>query len=68
MEVTKKYDENLPCLTQVRMLEKGERIAFPMRMLINIRANLAPYGLMLNRKYVSHINREDNTIEVTREE
>lgn len=65
--MSKFWDEKLPVATQIRTMEAGECLSFPMSKLLNIRANLCSYGLTLNRRYRSHVNREDNCIEVTRE-
>lgn len=67
MEEVKFWDKNLSVSSQIKNLEKGGKVAFPISKLTNIRANLSTYGAMLQRKYSSHVNREAQTIEVTRE-
>lgn len=66
METTKFYDENQPMMTQIRAMERGEVMALPIEKLAVVRSNLSTYGLMLRRKYASHVNREHNCVEVTR--
>jgi len=66
MKITKKNDENMPIMTQIRAMEVGEMLAFPTANVASIRANLYTYNLMLNRKYRSHVNREKQCIEVRR--
>lgn len=67
MEKSKFWNEKLPVATQIRAMEVGDRIAFPMEKVFNIRANLSTYALILRRKYTSHINRKEDVIEVWRE-
>lgn len=66
MKTAKKWDEKLPVATQIRTMKVGDTLAFPKEKTLNIRANLSTYGLVLNRKYTSHINREGGCVEVTR--
>lgn len=68
MKKSKFWDEKLPVATQIRAMEAGGKIAFPMEKMLSIRANLSTYALILRRKYSSHINRKDDVIEVWREE
>lgn len=66
MENIKIYDEKQPCMTQIRALKKGEAIAFPIEMVASLRSNLSTYGIMLRRKFASHVNRETGYIEAPR--
>lgn len=68
METAKEKNENLPIMTQVRRMEVGEKLSFPIEgNVVSIRANLSTYGFMLNRVYRSHVNREERVIEIKRE-
>lgn len=66
METTKKYNGNLPVMTQIRAMEKGDMLVLPLDTYASIKANLSVYGTMLRRKYSSHVNREKSCLEVTR--
>lgn len=64
--MTKENEEKLPIMTQIRAMEVGEMLSFSAANLASIRANLYTYGLMLNRTYRSHVNRETRCVEVRR--
>lgn len=65
--MNKKWDEKVPMLTFVKGLRKQETAIFPLcKTSLNLRLNLSTTSLLMQRKYSSHINRDDNTVEVTR--
>jgi len=67
MEKIKKWDKKKPMFTFAKSLEVGETAVFPLSSKsINLRLNLSTVSLAMRRKYTSHINRVDDTIEVTR--
>lgn len=69
MSTAKFWDKKIPMLTFVKSLEVGEMAVLPLdRRGLNLRLNLSTTSLVMGRRYTSHINRTDSTIEVTRQE
>lgn len=67
--MNKFWDEKTPMLTFVKGLEKGEVAILPLsKTSLNLRLNLSTTSLAMGRRFSSHINRENMTIEVTRVE
>lgn len=64
--MTKKTDENQPIMTQIRAMEKGNKLRFPMKYVLYLRSNISTYSLQLGRRYCTHVDRELNCVEVTR--
>lgn len=65
MVKTNKYDETRPILTQIRELEPGDTIAFPIEKTAYLRSNLT----LLRYKglgFRSHVISEKDIIEITR--
>lgn len=61
MEVT--TDKIRPSLCK---MEVGAIIAFAIERMKNVRTTCSELGAIYNRKYVTHVVRENRTIEVTR--
>lgn len=58
--------EKKPILPTYRKMKVGETQAWPMCQLASIRSNTSMFGLMSDKKFKSHVNREKGVIEVTR--
>lgn len=66
--MTKRFDKNVPVMTQIRRLEAGEMVAIPFGAgkVRSVQSNLSSFALDWGRKYSTHINREKGCLEVTR--
>jgi len=64
--MSKTEQTKLPAMTQVRRLEVGETVYFPLEGYISIRANLNAYSMNLGRRWTTHIDRKAGKFSVTR--
>lgn len=62
------YSEKSPIRATLKEMEVGDIVHFPVSRTSVIRSTTSTLNLELTRKYVSRLNRETMTIDVTREE
>ncbi len=62
------YSEKSPIRATLKEMEVGDIVHFPASRTSVIRSTTSTLNLELTRKYVSRLNRETMTIDVTREE
>lgn len=62
------YSEKVPIRATLKEMEVGDIVHFPVSRTSVIRSTASTLNLELTRKYVSRLNRETMTIDVTREE
>lgn len=62
------YSEKRPIRATLKEMEIGDIVHFPVSRTSVIRSSTSTLNLELGRKYVSRLNRENMTIDVTREE
>lgn len=60
------YTDKKPIRATLRDMEIGDIVHFPVSRTSVIRSTTSTLNLELNRKYVSRLNRETMTIDVTR--
>lgn len=63
----KNYSEKTPIRATLKEMEVGDLAHFPVSRTSVIRSTTSTLNLELQRKYVSRLNRETMTIDVTRE-
>ena len=63
----KNYSEKTPIRATLKEMEVGSLVHFPVSRTSVIRSTTSTLNLELQRKYVSRLNRETMTIDVTRE-
>lgn len=63
----KNYSEKTPIRATLKEMEVGDLVHFPVSRTSVIRSTTSTLNLELQRKYVSRLNRETMTIDVTRE-
>ena len=61
------YSEKRPIRATLKEMEIGDIVHFPVTRTSVIRSTTSTLNLELNRKYISRLNRENMTIDVTRE-
>ncbi len=61
------YSEKRPIRATLKEMEIGDIVHFPVSRTSVIRSTTSTLNLELGRKYVSRLNRETMTIDVTRE-
>lgn len=61
------YSDKKPIRATLRDMEIGDIVHFPVSRTSVIRSTTSTLNLELGRKYVSRLNRENMTIDVTRE-
>ena len=61
------YSEKTPIRATLKEMEVGDLVHFPVSRTSVIRSTTSTLNLELQRKYVSRLNRETMTIDVTRE-
>ena len=57
-----------PIATQIRALEVGEEVHFPVARLTTVKPHASVLGLSMGRKFTTSIDREQGVITVTRVE
>lgn len=62
----KEAQENVSLSAQLRGMRKGSKLSLPARRLYVVRATAYSIGFTLGRRYSTHIDREKNTVTVTR--
>lgn len=55
-----------PLSAQIRAMEVGERVEFPLKNLSTVRVYACVQGLQDEKKFTTSINKENKTIAVTR--
>lgn len=58
--------KKLPVCPVLRAMEIGEVKSWPLLQTNAVRSSAQTLGLMLNKKWVTHVNHESGTIDVTR--
>ena len=66
-KMEKNYSEKTPIRATLKEMEVGDLVHFPKSRTSVIRSTTSTLNLELDRKYVSRLNRETMTIDVTRE-
>lgn len=64
--MAKEKSKKIPAMARIREMEVGETVQFPAESVTSVRANLSTYAFMLDRKYKTHMNREEHCFDVTR--
>ena len=59
-------EETLPLRPQIRELELGQAINFPIRRMQTVKSTCTDLGTIYSRKFRTKLNREQETITVTR--
>lgn len=62
------YSEKTPIRSSLKEMAVGDIVHFPTSRTSVVRSTVSTLNLELERKYVSRLNRETMTIDVTREE
>ena len=50
----------------LRTMEVGEKVHFDIKKLLNVKSSMSNIGLVTDKKFRSHVNRDKGVIEVTR--
>ena len=63
---TKMKQEQKPILQVLREMEAGDKHSFPISRMSTVKTSCTMFGLQWGKKYSTKVNREKETIEVTR--
>lgn len=66
--MSKFYDENVPVMAQLKGLEVGESLRFPLSKYLSVTSNVSHYKLVLPMSWRSRVCRAEGFFEVERTE